>query len=117
VQGEGVMSLSRAFTWAGAKGLVASQWTINEAATATILKNMYSHLREGQPKYMALHQAKLEWLESEEIPPIQKSPYYWAALVYVGDSEPVNLHTCVHWWILGGLLVLLIIGIVFWRKV
>ncbi|GAB4255399.1 MAG: CHAT domain-containing protein [Saprospiraceae bacterium] len=116
VQGEGVMSLSRAFTWAGAKGLVASQWTINEAATATILKNMYGHLREGQPKFMALHQAKLEWLESEEIPPIQKSPYYWAALVYVGDANAVEFYSCLQWWILGGIGMTFLLVFLWKRK-
>ncbi len=116
VEGEGVMSLSRAFTLAGAKGLVASQWTINEAATATILKEMYAQLRKGEPKFMALHKAKLHWLENEKIPAVQKSPYYWAALVYVGDAAPVRLHSCLLWWLPVGLVVLLIIGIGYWSR-
>ncbi|HHM21678.1 MAG TPA: CHAT domain-containing protein [Bacteroidetes bacterium] len=109
LEGEGVMSLSRAFTRAGAKGLVASQWTINEATTATILKNMYRHLCQGQPKFLALHNAKLAWLTSQDIPPIQKSPYYWAALVYIGDGSKVTFHRCIYWWIGGGVLALLLI--------
>lgn len=111
VEGEGVMSLSRAFTWAGAKGLVASQWTINESATAFILKEMYASLRNGVPKPMALHQAKLHWLNSKEVAPIQKSPYYWAALVYAGDEAPVELKNCLHWWALASLLALLLTGV------
>lgn len=105
-EGEGVMSLSRAFTLAGAKGLVASQWTINESASATILKDMYGRLRQGQPKYLALHEAKVAWLKNEEIQAFQKSPYYWAALVYVGDGQSVEFHSCLPWWLLGGITVL-----------
>lgn len=116
-EGEGVMSLSRAFTAAGAKGLVASQWTINEAATASILKNMYSHLRQGQPKFMALHLAKLDWLNSTDVPPVQKSPYYWAALVYAGDTASVQLSPCpTHWWWMVLVLVVVIGGGWWWKK-
>lgn len=89
-QGEGVMSLSRAFAYAGAKGLVASLWTINEAATAHILKNMYTRLASGASKPAALHHAKLDYLNDPAVPAFQKSPYYWAALTYVGDNGAVK---------------------------
>lgn len=116
VEGEGVMSLSRAFTAAGAKGLVASQWTINEAATATLLKSMYGYLRKGLPKYLALHHAKLDWLNNPEVPPVQKSPYYWAALVYVGDTYSVQLPPCPtrRWWVATTLLVFM--GAWWWNR-
>ncbi|NUQ26151.1 MAG: CHAT domain-containing protein [Saprospiraceae bacterium] len=89
--GEGVMSLSRAFAFAGAKGLVASLWTINEAATAKILRHMYEHLATGAPKPLALHQAKLDYLNDPTVPAFQKSPYYWAALTYAGDNGTVKI--------------------------
>ncbi|MBK8704094.1 MAG: CHAT domain-containing protein [Saprospiraceae bacterium] len=89
--GEGVMSLSRAFAYAGAKGLVASLWTINEAATAQILRHMYTHLASGASKPLSLHQAKLDYLSDPNVPGFQKSPYYWAALTYVGDNGTVKM--------------------------
>jgi len=89
--GEGVMSLSRAFAYAGAKGLVASLWTINEAATAQILRHMYAHLASGTSKPLSLHQAKLDYLNDPTVPAFQKSPYYWAALTYVGDNSTVKM--------------------------
>lgn len=115
-EGEGVLSLSRAFTWAGVRGLVSSQWTINETATARILQQMYQHLQDGQTKAMALHRAKIDWLDDPEVPPFQKSPYFWAALVYVGDSNAVVFHSCLHWWILGGIGMAFLLVLLWKRK-
>ena len=44
-RGEGVLSLARGFTYAGAKGLIASLWSVNERSTATIISDFYSHLK------------------------------------------------------------------------
>lgn len=98
-QGEGVMSLSRAFTYAGAKGLVASLWTINEASTAKILQQMYSMLDGGAAKPRALQEAKLRYLDDATVPAWEKSPYYWAGLVYAGDEAGMAVAPCSsRWW-------------------
>lgn len=93
-QGEGVMSLSRAFAYAGAKGLVASLWMINEVATARVLQAMYAELDAGAAKPAALRQAKLRYLEDPAVPAFEKSPYYWAGLVYTGDEASLRWKKC-----------------------
>ncbi len=93
-QGEGVMSLSRAFTYAGAKGLVAGLWRINEGATYHILGAMYHGLQNGASKPEALRQAKISYLDDAAIPSYEKSPYYWAGLVYTGDEAAVVWSSC-----------------------
>ncbi len=92
--GEGVMSMARAFTYAGSKGLVTSLWVINESATAAVLARMYQYLRGNKPKDISLHAAKLSYLDDEDIPAFQKSPYYWAALVYIGDTGRIRWQQC-----------------------
>ncbi|HMO41089.1 MAG TPA: CHAT domain-containing protein [Saprospiraceae bacterium] len=119
-RGEGVMSLSRAFTYAGAKGLVSSLWTINEAATSDLLRRMYAQLQTGAAKPEALRQAKLAWLEDPTVPAFQKSPYYWSGLIYIGDASPINWHKCSrYFWgwslVLGSGVMMLII--IFRRKI
>lgn len=89
--GEGVMSLSRAFAYAGARGLISSLWPINESATAGLLYRTYERLATGVSKPLALHRAKLAYLDDGQVPAFQQSPYYWAGLVYVGDGQPVPL--------------------------
>ena len=108
-RGEGVMSLSRAFTYAGAKGLVASLWAINEASTAKILQQMYAGLHAGEAKPRALQEAKLHYLDDADVPAWEKSPYYWAGLVYTGDEQGMAWEKCRSgwWWALLGLPVLL----------
>ena len=103
-QGEGVMSLSRAFTYAGSQGLVATLWSVNELATGRMLNQMYQHLEVGNRKATALTQAKRDYLASPEVPVFQKSPYYWAGIVYVGadgtlrQSPAMKLGGNWLWW-------------------
>ncbi len=113
--GEGVMSLSRAFAYAGGKGLVAGLWTINEGATAGLLRRMYAELRDGAPKPAALQRAKLQYLDDPAVPAYEKSPYYWAGLVYTGDEAPVSWKNCgpSPWW---ALLLLLPLSSILFRS-
>lgn len=97
-QGEGVMSLARAFAYAGAKGLVATLWSVNEVSSSTLFESFYRHLREGKSKAEALHLAKLDYLNDAEIPAFQKTPYYWAALTYVGEDGVVQMGTGIVKW-------------------
>lgn len=56
--GEGVMSLARAFAYAGSKGLVATLWSVNEASSSVLFQSFYTHLHQGMSKAAALNQAK-----------------------------------------------------------
>jgi CHAT domain-containing protein len=58
--GEGVFSLQRAFHLAGCKNVVASQWKVNDAATAALMGEFYRALWvENLPPIRALQQAQL----------------------------------------------------------
>ncbi len=89
--GEGVMSLGRGFTFAGSKSLVSSLWNVNAVSTSTILSGFYKNLQLDVSKYESLHAAKLAYLENENIPSYERSPYYWAGLIYYGDDGGVIL--------------------------
>lgn len=105
-QGEGVMSLARAFAYAGAKGLVATLWSVNEVSSSTLFESFYQHLRKGKSKAEALHSAKLDYLNDAEIPAFQKTPYYWAALAYVGEDSVVQLgNNSTMVFVIGGLVL------------
>lgn len=89
--GEGVMSLGRGFTFAGSKSLVSSLWNVNAVSTSNILSGFYENLQKKYSKYESLHEAKLAYLENENIPSYERSPYYWAGLIYYGDDGGVTL--------------------------
>jgi CHAT domain-containing protein len=83
--GEGVMSLARGFFYAGANTVVSSLWETNDKATSEIMTSFYTHLKEGESKSDALHQAKLDYLTSSNLS--QQSPYYWAPFILIGEAE------------------------------
>jgi CHAT domain-containing protein/Tfp pilus assembly protein PilF len=107
---EGVMSLARAFAYAGCGSTINSLWKADDQATSFILRRFYKHLQAGETKAGALRQAKLDYLKSDAI---DKSPAYWAHLVLTGDSGPVYERGLGKWgWLSGSLLTALIVVIV-----
>ena len=106
---EGIMSLARAFKFAGSKSLVASQWSISDRSSYLIMKAFYQNLRKGLSKSQALQKAKLSYLNDDQLSsPAYRIPAYWGALIVVGDEQPMVFEAAgVTWWYwLVGLLVL-----------
>ncbi len=85
--GEGLMSLARSFTLAGASSVIKTAWEINDEASGAIITRFYWHLSKGKEKNEAMRLAKLEYLKSS--PPSFTGPYFWAAYEVLGDNAPV----------------------------
>ena len=85
VNGEGVLGLTRAFFYAGARNVAVSLWNVNDSATATLMESFYLNLRRGLPKKEALRAAKLNLLRSSQ--PSWRHPYFWAAFVLEGQGH------------------------------
>ena len=87
--GEGVQSMARGFTYAGANSVISSLWNVVAGPNSKIVNLFYQNLGKGQKKHMALHNAKLSYLADTSIPSFEKSPYYWGGLVYFGESDHI----------------------------
>ena len=112
VSNEGVISLARAFAYAGCESSVNSLWKADDQATSFILKKFHVYLEQGWTKSKALRQAKLDYLHSDAL---NKSPAYWAHLILTGNTEPIYPSSGVRMWMtVGGILVLLAIAAVVW---
>ena len=85
--GEGLMSLARGFTLAGASSVVRTAWEVNDKTSAMIMTRFYHYLSMGKHKDEALRLSKLDYLK--EIPPAFSGPYYWAAYELMGNTTPV----------------------------
>ncbi len=85
VSGEGILGLTRAFFYAGARNVAVSLWNVNDSATAELMKAFYQNLNRGLPKAEALRKAKLALLSSEQ--QSWRHPYFWAAFVLVGEGK------------------------------
>jgi len=82
-RGEGIISLARAFAYAGAKSMLTTLWVVDDVATKDIMKDFYYNLHRGQEKDTALRNAKLNHLTRSKIR--YRHPFFWAGFIAIGD--------------------------------
>ncbi|MCB0517502.1 MAG: CHAT domain-containing protein [Lewinellaceae bacterium] len=88
-KGEGIISLARAFAYAGAKSIVTTLWVVNDAASKDLMESFYAQLRhKGMTKDRALHLAKRQMIDGKE--DFRKHPFFWAAFIPVGDMSAMQ---------------------------
>jgi CHAT domain-containing protein len=113
VKGEGLMSLSRAFAYAGCPDIITSLWKAEDRTTSFITQRLHYYLDKRYSKDLALQQAKLDFLKSNEIDPRYKTPDYWAHLIYIGNYEE-DRGSKAWWWIalsiIGGAFLYKMVG-------
>jgi CHAT domain-containing protein len=84
VRGEGLIGLTRGFMYAGAAGVVASLWKVDDEATAQLMKYFYEALfNKGMSPAAALRDAQLALSQHKR----WQSPYYWAGFVIQGNFD------------------------------
>lgn len=111
--GEGMMSLARAFAFAGCPTLVGSLWSVNDLSTSRIMRTFYGLLEKGVPVDEAMRQAKLHYLEHTDSE--WSKPIYWAGFMVVGDAGvlPLSGHGMYQCWKWG--LAAFVLLIVLWK--
>jgi hypothetical protein len=82
--GDDVTGLSRAFIYAGAHSVVASLWSVDDAATAALMQRFYENLAAGMGKAQALTAAQVS-VRNDADHREWRHPFYWAAFVLSGD--------------------------------
>lgn len=112
-KGEGVTSVSRAFTYAGVPSTVTSLWKVPDKQTSQIMVSFYKYLKDGLSKNVALQKAKLDYLASTD-DDLLKHPYYWAGFVISGNVEPITQPVSKWWWLL--LTILIFLGFWYLKK-
>lgn len=111
-KGEGIASLARGFFFAGARSLITTLWSVNDAQTAELMVSFYLHLDAGMPKDAALRRAQLDYLDSHD--DFYSHPYFWSGYVAIGDMSPLHFRKPFWGYYLiagSGLLLLLLAGL------
>ena len=86
VRGEGVVGLTRALEYAGARSIVATQWSVASGdSTAHLMEEFHRDLRKGEAKDEALKDA-MATVRKEH-----PQPFYWAPFILLGDPDNPNL--------------------------
>ena len=80
-QGEGVYGLRRAFQEAGAKSVLSTLWSVDDAGTQAFMDRFYNLYLDGAPPQEALRTVQREFISDSR----WKHPYYWAPFVLVGE--------------------------------
>ncbi|WP_293079647.1 tetratricopeptide repeat protein [Okeania sp. SIO3B5] len=82
IRGEGLVTLTRGFMYAGAKRVVVSLWSVEDNSTSKLMQNYYQKILEtGKNPVEAMRETQLEMLSSDN----WKAPYYWAPFVVQGE--------------------------------
>jgi CHAT domain-containing protein len=80
--GEGLVSLTRGFMYAGAARVVVSLWNVSDRATAELMVKFYRRiLVRGERPAAALRAAQVEMWRDKR----WEAPYYWAAFTMQGE--------------------------------
>jgi tetratricopeptide (TPR) repeat protein len=82
VDSEGVLSLSRAFLYAGARRVVASLWPVDDRATAAFMREFYRALLVDHKSAVSALRFAQRSLSGDVR---WAAPYYWAGFVLQGD--------------------------------
>ena len=77
-KGEGVAGMSRAFLYAGARGMIVSLWSVADKETKELMVRFYEKIRKGTPRETALRMAKQEMLDQG------LHPFFWAPFIFIG---------------------------------
>jgi CHAT domain-containing protein/Tfp pilus assembly protein PilF len=83
--GEGVYGLRRAFTQAGARGLVMSMWVVPDRETLELMMEFYKNLQSGRfNRAQALRQAMLKQKTVTRQRYGHTNPLFWGSFVFLG---------------------------------
>jgi CHAT domain-containing protein/Tfp pilus assembly protein PilF len=81
-KGEGVIGLSRALVYAGARSIMVSYWSVADESTAELMTDFYQILitKPGLGARRALQEAKASMVKKRRY----AAPYFWAPFVLIG---------------------------------
>lgn len=113
--GEGVVGLTKGFFSAGARSVVATLWSVDDARNADLVLRFFQKLKAGTTKDAALREAKLDYLQ--ERPHDEAHPVYWAAALLHGEVSGLDPAESNLWkWWFGGGLVLVFAALAWWKR-
>jgi len=82
IRGEGLVSLTRGFMYAGAPRVIVSLWSVSDLGTTELMVRFYQGmLKEGMRPAAAMRAAQVSLMNDKR----WASPYYWAPFTLQGE--------------------------------
>lgn len=88
--GDELVGLTRAFLYAGAAGLLVSQWRVDDRSTAMLMARFYHELLQGAGAAAALRSAQAGMIGFEHEDDRYSHPFFWAGFQFVGADQSVR---------------------------
>ena len=83
IEGEGMTGLVWSFLAAGAHNVVASQWMVDDDATAIFMKEFHEQIVRGATVSTALYKARNSLIHEQQY----EHPFYWAPFIGIGPVK------------------------------
>ncbi len=80
VKGEGIMSLTRSFLYAGASNVVVSLWNVTDKSTSTLMIDLYRNMLKNRSISTSLADAKRTLIKKTAY----SAPVYWSPFILTG---------------------------------
>jgi hypothetical protein len=112
---EGMHSLARAFTYAGAQTVVGTLWKVEDSSAAAFVEDMYKSIAAGRPVSGALREAQLRMAGDHPY----RNARQWAGWIAAGDPGAkleLEPRRRVYWPALAGVTALMAIAAVARRR-
>ena len=86
--GDGVMSMARAFEFSGCLSLMTSLWTVPDVQTSQLDVQFFKNVDKEMRVDDALRQSKLQLLKNSSLK--HSHPFYWSGFFITGKTEPLK---------------------------
>jgi len=114
--GEGIVSIARSFSYAGAASILATRWSINDKTTNNFMGYFLDQVKLGNPKDASVRNATLKYLDNQNQQ--YAHPFYWSSFMIFGDMEPILFPESYNWWIIPTCTIaMLLIGYLLFTKI
>lgn len=110
---EGVISMGYAIAYAGCPNSMMTLWSSPDISNSEIVKSTMKLVSEGMNFDKALHQAKLDFLNTSD--PVMASPLYWSAMNYTGQPDFGINRDNPYWYLLIALIPFLLLAYALYR--
>lgn len=103
-KGEGIISLARAFQFAGCPSVITTIWNAHDESMANLSQRFYYYLEQGFATDEAIRLSKIELIRT-----YSDHPFYWSNFILIGQSTSIDLPSNLYTYILIGVSIVLLI--------
>jgi CHAT domain-containing protein len=88
-EGEGILSLSRAFLFSGCSNMIMTLWKVDDQSSQLLMSQFYQELKSRREVAKALQICKLKFIDESD--QLHAHPHFWAAFTQYGPNVIIEV--------------------------